>query len=64
MTDSPPPDLPDALISSIVEQSAVLFLGAGASYGARHPSGARIPSSDDLTILLSDKYLGGKLRLN
>ena len=62
MTDSPPPDLPDALISSIVEQSAVLFLGAGTSYGARHPSGARIPSSDDLKILLSDKYLGGKLK--
>ena len=40
----------------------MLFLGAGASYGARHPSGARIPSSDDLKILLSDKYLGEKLK--
>ena len=62
MSDPLAPELPDALISSIVEQSAVLFLGAGASYGAYHPSGARIPSSDDLKALLSDKFLGGKLK--
>ena len=62
MNPLPPPNLPDALISSILDQSAVLFLGAGASHGADHPSGTRIPSSDDLKALLSDKYLGGRLK--
>ena len=62
MNDFTTPELPDALISSIIEQSAVLFLGAGASYGAHHSSGARMPSSDDLKNSLSDRFLGGRLK--
>lgn len=54
--------LPPALVTAIAEQSAVLFLGAGASVGASHSSGEPIPSTDDLRDKLSDRFLGGKLK--
>lgn len=55
-------DLPDALVAAVVQQNAVLFLGAGASYGATHPDGASIPSADKLRDMLSDRFIGGKLK--
>ncbi len=55
-------DIPSALIDAVKEQRAVLFLGAGASYGAKHPKGNVIPSGDDLRDLICDKFLGGKLK--
>lgn len=55
-------ELPPALVTAITEQAGVLFLGAGASFGAHHPNSAQIPSGDDLKDKLSDKFLGGKLK--
>ena len=50
------------MIDTIVRQSAVLFLGAGASFGALHPRGQQIPDSEALRNLLSERFLGGKLK--
>ncbi|MBI3089661.1 MAG: SIR2 family protein [Candidatus Tectomicrobia bacterium] len=55
-------ELPDALVAAVIDQSAVLFLGAGASFGAQHPAGAIIPSAELLKNELCDKFLGGKLK--
>lgn len=55
-------DIPDALVSSVQKGEAVLFLGAGASYGATHPNHEQIPNGNKLRDLLSDQYLGGKLK--
>ena len=62
MTPPTPLELPNALVSAILEGSAVLFLGAGASSLARHPRGEKVPTSGDLKNKLSDKFLGGKLK--
>jgi len=50
------------LIETIQKGDAVLFLGAGASYGAVGPKGEKPPSGDKLRDLLSDKFLGGALK--
>ena len=55
-------ELPPAVISAISEQRAVLFLGAGASRGAQHPDGKRIPQGTELGELISDKFLAGRLK--
>lgn len=55
-------NIPPALIAAIKEQRAVLFLGAGASRYAKHPRGELIPQGDKLRDLISDKFLGGKLK--
>ena len=55
-------DLPPALVTAVAEQSAILFLGSGASIGARHPTGQSIPSTESLRDRLSDRFLGGKLK--
>ena len=55
-------DIPQALISAVKEQRAVLFLGAGASRGAKHPNGDPIPQGDCLRNLICDKFLGGELK--
>ena len=55
-------DIPQPLISAIQEQSAVLFLGAGANVGAKHPKGATIPTANMLRNNLSENFLGGKLK--
>ena len=62
MADPILPRLPDTLISAVVSQSAALFLGAGASFGAKHSSGKKIPSAAKLRDELSDKFLGGRLK--
>lgn len=55
-------DIPANLLQSVASESAVLFLGAGASYGASHPRGERIPSGETLRDRLSDRFLGGELK--
>ncbi len=54
--------IPSNLISAIASESAVLFLGAGASIGARHPNGASVPNGQDLKTALSNRFLEGKLQ--
>lgn len=51
--------LPHQLIQQIKAGNVVLFLGAGASYGAKNIKGQSIPSANDLAQLLSEKFLGG-----
>lgn len=62
MPFSPALPLPQALTTAVTQQSAVLFLGAGASYGATHPNNDPIPGGDRLRSLLSDNFLGGRLK--
>ena len=57
-----PRALPPGLISAVEAQSAVLFLGAGASYGASHPDKQPIPNADRLRDQLSDRFLAGQLK--
>ena len=40
----------------------MLFLGAGASQTAKHPTGDRIPQGEFLRDLICDKFLGGELK--
>ena len=54
--------LPPDLVNTIRAQSAVLFLGAGASHGARHPDNRVIPNANELKSLLSERFLDGKPR--
>ena len=54
-------DIPPALIDAVKEQRAVLFLGAGASRNAKHPTGDQIPQGDDLRDLICGKFLGDEL---
>ncbi|MDE0340360.1 MAG: SIR2 family protein [Caldilineaceae bacterium] len=53
--------IPHSLLEAIKEERAVLFLGAGASLGAKHPEGKRIPQGNQLRDLICDKFLGGDL---
>ena len=55
-------DIPPTLIDAVKEQRAVLFLGAGASRNAKHPTDYQIPQGDDLRDLICDKFLGGELK--
>jgi hypothetical protein len=55
-------ELPPGLVSAVEGQSAVLFLGAATSIGARHPRNENIPNGNQLRDLLSDKFLGGALK--
>jgi hypothetical protein len=49
--------LPKILLDQIEQGNAVLFLGAGASYGATHPSNKKIPSGQDLSDAIAKKFL-------
>ena len=55
-------DLPTSLTNAIRDQRAVLFLGAGASYNATHPSGTPIPQGNDLRDRICDHFLEGQLK--
>jgi hypothetical protein len=50
------------LLGAVREQRAILFLGAGASHGAKGPPGQNIPQGDALRDKLCDKFLGGDLK--
>ena len=54
--------LPKILVDYVRDGQVVLFLGAGASIGARHPQNRRVPTSSDLASLLADKFLGPSFR--
>lgn len=55
--------LPSNLINAVREQNAVLFLGAGASYGALAPTDhIPVPPGLKLRDLLCDKFLDGALK--
>lgn len=56
-------DIPSYLIDQVREGKVVLFLGAGASYGATSPSPPHAPPTGvGLASLLSDKFLGGQAK--
>jgi len=50
------------LLENIQKGDAILFLGAGASYGASGLKGETPPSGDRLRDLISDRFLGGALK--
>lgn len=54
--------LPASLVAAVKSQNSVLFLGAGASYGANHPKGAVMPSGNQLRDLICDRFLGGSMK--
>lgn len=56
----PPATLPTPLIDAVNAQSAVLFLGAAASYGATHARQLKIPSGAQLRDELCNRFLGGE----
>jgi len=53
-----PIKLPPELISAVAEGRAVLFLGAGASRGARDDRGQDIPDADQLAAKIVEAFLG------
>jgi cold shock CspA family protein/tetratricopeptide (TPR) repeat protein len=52
--------LPDSLIEEARRGRILLFLGAGATVGARHPNGDTPPLGAHLSRLIADRFLGGK----
>lgn len=55
-------EIPPFLVAQIQQGKAVIVLGAGASIMAADPSGAHPPTGAELAALLSDNFLGGKLK--
>ena len=58
MTDQ----IPNALLKTISNGDAILFLGAGASFGAIHPNNKTVPSGKNLCHMLCDEFLDGELK--
>lgn len=59
--DSAGPSLPvvDIDLAEIVRSGkAVLFLGAGGSFGSKNAKGAKLPLGADLKELIATKFLG------
>ena len=52
--------IPHALVDTIREGRAFLFLGAGASIGVKGLNGAAPPDGNKLGRLIADKFLGGE----
>jgi len=50
-------DIPRSLIEQIKTGNVVLFLGAGASYGAIHPENKSIPLGNALSDMIVDEFL-------
>lgn len=48
------------MVDKITSGKAVLFLGAGAAFGAIAPAGKAVVSGNQLRDLLSDRFLGGE----
>ncbi|TAJ96026.1 MAG: hypothetical protein EPO31_01010 [Gammaproteobacteria bacterium] len=53
--------LTPSLLEAIQRGDAILFLGAGASFGAKGPKGQVAPSGEQLRDILCDRFLGGTL---
>lgn len=65
MTTSPSPtsaSLPAHLVTLVRQGNVALVLGAGASYGAVHPEGKKIPMGPNLKEMIADDFLGGAHR--
>jgi SIR2-like domain len=54
--------LPLPLLDAVREGRAMLFLGAGASYGAMHPGGKKVPDANELRNLICDRFLSSDLK--
>jgi hypothetical protein len=54
--------IPASLIEAVRDQRAILFLGAGASQGAIHPSNETVPTGESLRDMISEKFLAGQLK--
>ena len=50
------------LQDQIRDGNAILFLGAGAAYGAKGPNGEKALSTNELRDALSERFLGGELK--
>ncbi|MEO5991203.1 MAG: hypothetical protein ABIP68_06170, partial [Ferruginibacter sp.] len=50
--------LPKHFIEQVKTKNVVLFLGAGASYGAIHPEGLKMPNGQELSDHIAAKFLG------
>lgn len=50
-------EIPKPLIDQIKEGNVVLFLGSGASFGAKHPNNISPPLGNQLSNLIVDKFL-------
>ena len=49
--------IPKTLLDQIIEGNVVLFLGAGASFGALNKDGQQIPSGQQLSNMIAQKFL-------
>ncbi|WP_176473117.1 SIR2 family protein [Sphingomonas lenta] len=56
------PTIPGPLVEAMKRGEAVLFLGAGASHGAEHADGRRMPMGNALRDLICDRFLNGTCR--
>jgi len=54
-----PPDIPASLAEAMKRGEAVLFLGAGASFGATRADGQVMPLGNALRDLVCDRFLAG-----
>lgn len=54
--------IPTALLQTVREQRAILFLGAGANFGAQHPAGAKVPLGNALRDMICDRFFDGQLK--
>lgn len=52
--------LSSGLLDAVREQRAVLFLGSGASLGAKDPNERTMPGSTQLARAMSERFLSGK----
>ncbi|MCK9202457.1 MAG: SIR2 family protein [Gallionella sp.] len=59
---SDPEILTSHLVETIQRGEAILFLGAGASIGAKNEKGEAPPSGYKLRDMISDRFLGGQLK--
>lgn len=55
-------EIPKPLIDQIKEGNVVLFLGSGASYGAKHPKNISPPLGNQLSNLLVERFLSSEYR--
>jgi hypothetical protein len=55
-------NIPRILLDHIREGQVVLFLGSGASIGAKHRDGIEPPIGNSLGTLLSERFLGGRFK--
>ncbi|GHA54006.1 SIR2 family protein [Amylibacter ulvae] len=55
-------NLPNGLLDAMREQRALLFLGSGASLGAKTPSGTTMPNASKLVEAIADRFLTSKFK--